>query len=95
MYIVKAFYTNGASSAQHDEIPLAWAAFSHTVQVGLKEGNLVRAEIWDIPDNLVISHKIRSKRCPLAVFDLALMEETTSPTFREIELSRGQNEKAI
>lgn len=75
MYIVKAFYTNGASTTQHDTIALAWPAFSHTVMIGLREQNLVRAEIWEHQGPLAMSDTALDFGFPLAVFDLALVQE--------------------
>lgn len=90
MYVVKAFYTDGASSAEHESIPLAWAAFSHTVMLGLSTGKLIRAEVWDYPSPLEIASTLRARRCPLAVFDLVLIDELFSPSFRAMELTRNE-----
>lgn len=93
MYIVKAFYTNGASCAQHDEIVIAWTRFYKTVMNGMRDGNLVRAELWDTKagsdSKFFLAWVIRAKNCPLAVFDVALVEERFAPSFRELELIRN------
>lgn len=89
MYVVKTFHTDGAASASHDEISLAWAAFAHCVQAGMASGKLLRAELWDTVATIVYD-AIRAERCPMAVFDLALVEEKYSSSFRSIELTRRQ-----